>query len=224
MKKIVCFMMLFCGAQTAIVFAQNAPFVPEILTTPWHAEETQKYENVNGSPYLVDNWAKGIVKLSNGQTFKNVDLKYDQVEQQLVFKANGGKLFNFTDTVKEFKVSYLVDNKIEEKYFRSGYIGNKKAFYEVITDGRIQFLKFTAKVIKNNHGYGESDKVKSLDVTDYYYFYKDDKLIRVKRDDKSVLAAMGDKEGEMEHYVAGNKLNMKKSEDIAKAVMHYNSI
>jgi hypothetical protein len=185
--------------------------------------ETSKYVDVEGSPYFLDSWAKSTIKMQNGNTYKDMDVKLDEVEHKLVFKSDNGLASYFTDPIVEFRLVYTKGGEQQSSYFRSGYNGDALNFYEVLTDGNVQFLKLNSKNIKENKGYGEGTAVKRIEDQSDYFLYKDDKLVHLKRDKKFVFGVLS-KQAELEAYIKMNNLNLKNDTDFAKIIAYYNSI
>jgi hypothetical protein len=46
--------------------------------------------DVKGSRYLTVGWAKGMVKMASGQIHKDMDLRYNQLDDELTFKNTDG--------------------------------------------------------------------------------------------------------------------------------------
>ncbi|RDC56681.1 hypothetical protein DU508_05585 [Pedobacter chinensis] len=75
---------------TSDIYAQEFFRLKESIGMPLRF---RTYVDLKGSPYFIDSWTKGIIKQSNGQISKNIELKYDQLEDELIFKnANGRSL------------------------------------------------------------------------------------------------------------------------------------
>jgi hypothetical protein len=210
---------------TANIALSQAQYMQDINGV---AMPTKIYTNVDGSPYLIDNWVKGSVKLANGKTYKDVLLKYDMVDGQLYFQHKPEETLTFVDPVKEFKLSYIESDMQQLKLFRNGYPsiagGNEKSFYEVLSDGTIQLLKHDAKSISEYKEYNSATVTKKFDDNIKYYLYNNNKLVAIKPDKKSILAAIPNKQPELDAYIKTNNLNLKKDEDLAKLIIYYNSL
>lgn len=192
------------------------------------AMPSKNYVNVEGSPYLTDDWVKGDIMLANGRNYNDVSLKYDMSDGQLYYQTKPEETLVFIDLVKEFKVPVMVNSKKIEKLFRSGYPavtgGTEKSFYEVVGDGKTQLLKQNIKTISEYKEYNSSTITKKFDDNIKYFLFTNGKLIPVKKDKKSILTAIGDKQPEMEAYIKTNNLNLKNDEDAAKLIIYYNSL
>ncbi|MBC5993860.1 hypothetical protein [Pontibacter cellulosilyticus] len=190
---------------------------------------TKSYTDVKGSPFLFDDWVRGSVIVANGTKFEKVNLMYDQVADELVFKSEKGETKTFVDPVKEFSFKREIDNVvIGEKVFRNGFTpidgAKPHTFYEVLVDDQTKLLKRTSKSIMEEITYSSATKVKSFETNTAYYIARDNKLTKIKNDKKSVLAALGNKQPELETFIKKNMLDLKKDEDFAKLIAYYNTL
>jgi len=200
----------------------QAQFLQDIAGVPL---TTVNYENVKGTPFLVNEWSSGMVKLANGNTYKdNLFLKYNIKEDQLYFKGKNDETLEFVDPVKEFVINY----KQEAQHYRNGYSFingfSDKSFFEVLSDGSVQLLKKPTKVILESKQYNSAAVDKSFEDVYQYYIVKQGAAIQIKRDKKSVFTALGDKQTELDEFTKTNKLNLKNDSDLAKLVTYYNSL
>lgn len=214
-------LLLFIAAKSASAqFAENINGVP--------MREISGYTNVEGSAFLNDQWAKGMVKMADGRTFKDVLLKYDQVKDELYFKDKKGDTLIFVDPVREFKVEYASGDDAHEKLFRNGYknIPNstENSFFEVVSDGTAQLLKRTTKSIAESKEYNSTTVVKRFDENVKYYIIVSEKVIPIKRDKKSILAALTNKQPQLENFMRTNNINLKNDEDLVKLMAYYSSL
>lgn len=205
------------AAQFAVTDVTGQPFM------------SKSYTDVRGSAYLYDTWMKGSVTTDQGVTYEGVELKYDQVADELIFKSGNGEPNTFVQPITEFSIKVTKDNAVlKEQVFRKGFIpvdaAKPHTYYEVLTDGETLLLKRTSKAIFEELPYGSSTKVKTFQSETHYYIAKNDKLIKIKKDKKSVLKALGDKEAELEAYIKSNRPDLKNDEALANLVAHYNSI
>ncbi|GAC1305038.1 MAG: hypothetical protein NVSMB24_13410 [Mucilaginibacter sp.] len=214
-------LLLFIAAKSASAqFAENINGVP--------MREISGYTNIEGSAFLSDQWAKGMVKMADGRTFKDVLLKYDEVKDELYFKDKKGDTLIFSDPVREFKVEYASGDELHEKLFRDGYKNipnsSENSFFEVLSDGTAQLLKRTTKSIAESKEYNSTTVVRRFDENIKYYIIVSEKIVPIKRDKKSILAALPNKHPQLENFMRTNNINLKNDEDLVKLMAYYNSL
>jgi hypothetical protein len=190
---------------------------------------TKSHTDVEGSAYLYDDWMPGSVKLANGVT-NNAPmlLRYDVVDDQLFFKDKAGETMAFVVPVKDFTIEAFENDVTVIRHFRSGYNnieGNTpSSFFEVLSDGKIQLIKKINKVVFETQNIGSASKTRSFLDKTKYYLVNNGKALQVKNDKKSLLAALGDKQAQMEDYIKTNKINFKSDTQLGKLVDYYNSL
>jgi hypothetical protein len=189
--------------------------------------KVSRYLEVNGSPYLFDTWQKGLVLLSNGQTYK-LDIKYDLIADNLLFKNKDGDSLTFVLPVKEFKFTEAGVNP-QTHIFRSGFPQTaantgKESLYEVLYDGVPALLKKETKTIwEETTTYGTANRTKNINTKIVYYVFNGTDMKLLKNQKKAVLSAFPDKLEELDQYIKSNKLDVSKEVDLIKLFAHYAS-
>lgn len=185
------------------------------------------YENVTGSPYLSADWISGSVELTDAKVYNNVSLKYDEINDDVIFKGKDGVAMA-ADNVKQFKLAPYGDVK-DSTLFRSGFPAVKsntvKGFYEVLVDGKVKLLKKTSKRINTSREYNSASVDKTVIASStYYLFTQNGNMIFISKDKKSILKELTGKEAELNTFISAEKLNLKNDADLAKLVTYYNGL
>lgn len=184
-----------------------------------------KYINVDGSPYLFDNWLKGDVKSNDGITDKSNELKYDVVEDRILFKGEQGVEMDFVDLIVSFT---LFSDEGKRNFRRFADITEYQGipFFEVLNEGeKLILLKKAIRSVMYNKAYGSATTTKSFSQTIKYYLLKNDgSYVRIKKEKGAIMAALADKAAEMELYLKTNKTDFRKEEDLGKLFTYYNTL
>ncbi|MDQ7948725.1 MAG: hypothetical protein REI78_03640 [Pedobacter sp.] len=182
------------------------------------------YSEVSGSPYLYTDWNKGIVQLSDGKVVDNLEIKFDQIAEVVLYKNEREEELEVAEPVKQFQIK----TKGVFRTFRSGFkpVGNntESNFYEVLADGNVKFIKKIKKDIMSQREYNATSDTKTITEKLTYYIVKDNQPILVAKNEKAILAAIGDKTDALTAFIKQNKLNLKDDSDIVAVLDHYNSI
>ncbi len=218
---------LLCCLSLLLVFATikkaTAQYIKDINGRPIM---TKAYSEIEGTVFLIDQWSKGKVKFADGRTFNDVLLKYNVLDDELSFQNNEQTLA-FVEPIREFELTYISENKSYKKLFRSGYKdipgSDENSFFEVMSDGTVQLLKKTTKVIQETKQYN-GPITKSFDESSKLYLIISGKPTQIKKDKKTILTLLGNKQPELESYIKANNLNIKDDADVAKLITYYNSI
>ena len=186
------------------------------------------YIDIEGSPYLGTEWFKGNLILANHKTYKDIDLKYDEVKDKVFTKGVNNELIALVDQVTEFSLKYPIMGETTSRTFRLGYpniAGTTAAsYFEVLADGKTQLLKRSVKVVRENKEYNSATITRSFEESIKYYLFSNGNGTLVKNDKKSVLAVLASKQEELERYSKDNKLNLKTDADFTKLIVYYNTL
>ncbi len=144
-----------------------------------------KYEHVTGSPYLVDQWLNGEAKLTNGSVVKSKAIKYDLVENKLLFQQDN-KVFEFFPKAVAF-VLFAPEGK---RTFLLLKENEKDGYFELLEDGKIKLLKKTRKKIVDRKGYNSAVVETTIEENVNYFLLEDGKQKEVKLTKKSLTSAL----------------------------------
>jgi hypothetical protein len=178
-----------------------------------------------GTPLLTSTWLKGLVKFTNGTTYKADFLKYDLEKDQVYFKdTKSDNLLQFSLPVSEF--SLIVGE--ETLLFKSGFapIDRTKtsSFYQVLSDGGVQLLKRRVKQSFEERAFNSATTTRSYKEDEYYYLAQNNVPVKIKKDKKQVFAVLANHAAELEVYFSEQKLNLKNEEDLISLIIFYNSL
>ncbi len=185
-----------------------------------------------GSPYLYEAWFKGAVKLADGKLYNNMKLKYDQVEDQLIFKYGEEPEMSFTSEVRAFNIySYTIDGEKIEVNFVNGFPpideGTEKSYYQVFDPGKpgkMELVKRSVKKVYELRLYNSATTEQRVEVKNYYYVLIDNHLLKLKRDYRALLEYMKPHEEKIIKYIKTNKLSFKEDADFVTLVKYYNTL
>lgn len=224
LKKKVGSLILFVG----LIIANANLLIAQAFNDVNHTKvKLTKYDGVDGTPFFMESWMKGDVKLANGSSFNNLLLKYNQEEDQIYYQnKDNDEMFAFVDSIIEFSITYPQNNLSYTAHYRKGYKNvsniNADSFYEVLADGKTQLLKKTSKAIEEHKEYGSSTVIKKFVVNTKYYLYTGDNAVQIKLGNKPVLSLLN--KSEAEAYANKNNLNLKNESDVVKLLTYYNTI
>lgn len=206
------------NAQTAIIQLRDAQGVPV---------RAKSYGDIKGSPYLTTEWSKGTVKQENGQTYADVNVRYDLLEDQLLFKNGAGAELAFVIPVVEFKLTYDEKGTQVTKIYRNGFApfegSTDKTYYELLYDGTVKLVKKNLKKIESTQEYNSPPTQNIVDRIKYFYVVNNG-LVEFKRDTKSLVSAFGSKSTGLQQYMKDNKLNLKNDEDLIKIFTYFSTL
>lgn len=230
MKKIItagffCFSLVVSGAgyaQSAIELRSESGMYRPISET--------KYELTSGSPYLNENFLPGEVVLADNMRYKSLRLRYDQVADEVYFMEDNGSINRFTLPVRSFIIYPFGKDAPSALTFVSGFPASEgttpSSFYQVLVDGKARLFRRAVKKINSQKGYGSATSISSIQtLVSYYIVLPGETLpIKIKRDKKELLAIFSGKAAELEKFIGSGKIDLKKDDQLAAVVAHYNQL
>ena len=175
------------------------------------------YTEIEGSPYLKDEWSRGNVKAKhNGKTYELAKMRYDTYKDELEYEENQ-KSYRFSSEITEFTTtSGVFRNKIPAYESLSG-----RNFYQVLYDGKVKLLKRTVTKIQTEKLYSSATTTKRFVKDEFLYLFKDGAITRLKKDKKALLEALSDKQADLEAFIKEQKIKFSKEEDFLRVLEKY---
>jgi hypothetical protein len=183
------------------------------------------YKNVEGFPYLYDNWRDGYAISENGKTFTKLALKYDLVEDNVYFKSDGGEELLFIEPIKSFTI---IKDGFSEK-FSNGFpsIDNNTSvsYYQIIFKGNgISLLLRNSKYISEIKIYTSASTEKKFNQYNSYYLLKNGMMEKFKPSKNDILKLFSDKSKQVTDFIKSANIDFKNNLDLAKIFDFYYSL
>jgi len=183
-------------------------------------------EDIEGSPFLFNDWNLGVVKFRNNRFAKGVNLRFNVYNNQLYFKKDEQQL-EFALPVEEFMIRGLRDTDSVDVYYRCGFPDTEKTTYqtflEVLADGNLVLLKHRYKVIGSFKPYNQAERKKFED-REQLFVYVDKRMVKLKKDKESIIEALPQYKTAILSIVEEKKLKLKNEGDIEKLFVELNSM
>ncbi|RYE27278.1 MAG: hypothetical protein EOP45_01785 [Sphingobacteriaceae bacterium] len=222
------FSILFLGIVFFTPISSKAQFLSDQVTG--RPITAKSYTDIQGSPYLNDNWSKGIVKLNNGETYKdNLYLKYNLLNDELYFKGKNDETLAFVNGVKEFTINTNdKDGTLQETHYKNGFKNipgyTDNTNFEVLAEGTVTLIKKVSVFISETKEFNSAVTNKKFEQNSKYFILIGTTGKQIKNDKNSVLKILPDKQSEVESYIKKNNLKFKTDEDLSQTVKYYNSL
>ena len=182
--------------------------------------------NVEGSPYMFDEFYEGVVELTNGHTTQPLQIRYNTHEQSIDFMS-GNLAFNVEgENIESF---HFTANGKEYKFIK-GYDASRLSeddFVEVVVNGEVKFLaRHHTSFFEDSASYGSATKnnIYRSDVT-YYVKVGDKSPERLRSLNKRRVMNNIDRfEDELEQYADQNNIDFSDKEDVARLIRYCNTL
>lgn len=200
----------------------NAQYLHDLQGKPL---SEMKYTDVVGTPYLYDGWTKGTVELVNGTFYKDIDLKFSLLKDELFFKNTKDEtMLSFVLPVK----SFLLAGGAQKNLYKNGFPEidhfTKISYYQVLFDGNSKLLFKNYKTISEIKPYNSATTEKKFADNESYYIFKDDVMKKIRPTKKEFLGLFKNKNTEMEAFIKTEKIDFKNNQDLTRVFEFYNSL
>lgn len=222
MKKFVfLFLASFCAYATTNAQTGFQSYVNNINF------QSKDFSDIKGSAFSSPDWTKGTVHLDNNTTYTDLEMKYSDYEDKVLVKK-GNDVMEFDKRVKDFTLSVIKNDVPTLEHYRNGYKNvpghNENAYFQVLADGKVQLLKKVMKKIRTENEYGSMTTNKSFSSNTHYFLVKGDLSASFKKDKKTIIAFLNDKQAQVDDYLKTNKTDFKNDDDLVKLLTYYNSL
>lgn len=193
---------------------------------------SNRNSDIEGSPFLFDNWMTGDVTLKNGGKISGLatrlnlatnELHIQKTEQGVTSEiiVQNGSIISVT--IYEPTVSGLL-----ARSFKIGYPEidgfNQNTFYEVIENGTVSLVKNLRKKVIEEKPFNSAVATKKFAEYENFYVVMNQQMFRFKKGKEFILGLLADKKEEIEKFLADKKIKCRSEVDCAKVIAFYNSI
>lgn len=231
-KKIVLALFLAFSMQ---VFSQGGMIVEnkqvyirtDGLTTTLPKQKTAP----KGSVYLSKDWLVGTIILKDSTYISDYPFKYNVRSKFVEIKEGADNIKILSANRVSMMLSQGTKGPIIYKN-ASEYIKQYPElgacdFIQIMANGQVSLIdKLTMDMVESNYN-AAMDAGETSDkyyVVHTYYIIKDGTIHKIKKNKKSILKILNDKETELATYIKTNKIRIKEPFEIAKVVNYYNSL
>lgn len=222
MKKLI---LLICLCFISIwLFSQDATFMHDFSGSPYISKKYARV--VKGSVFFKEPFLKGSIILTNGQEFKNQLIRFDLMENQLLYLDNKQQEMIATATLKE---AVLFDSIINRYYFfvHSSFLKGESmpgtGWYERLATGKVFLLKQYKKELRETPIYGSSSTEFSISTELRYFVFNNGKWNLVKKM-KNISELLSDKKSELLKFIKDQKLDTESEDNFISLINFYNSL
>ena len=221
----------------AQVATKSAPVRPNIANYSTEIALTDKdgrpfksnYVDVQGSPFYFDDYKVCALYLDGSRKISRILAKLDVVSQEVVLiTSNNQEMAIPEGNVKEMDIFDSSAAGSKNKKIKTGFPPidnqNQNNFYLVYAEGKVTMVKCLLKKIIEIKNDISAENSKSFESYEFYYFFVNNEMKRLKKDKSSVLNLFPDNRQKLEEFASSSNLNFKSSDQLVKLVEYYNSL
>ena len=186
---------------------------------------TVTQENIDGSPYLNDEFISGSVYTVQKIQYNEIPLRYNIYNNNIEFKTASDEIQELTNPEIIEKVVMGDIQMVYSPYLMANK--NNNGFFIVLEEGKvsllakpeIQFVPATQPA-----GYKDAEPPKFIKKSDEYYLRIGTGQAILISNKKDMIATFPDNQDKIENFVSKNKIKTNKPESLKELVKYYNSL
>jgi len=219
MKTLKLINLLFCLSLTFSAFTQRN----DLLLTNSQILTENRYEDIEGTPFLFKDWQQGIIHPKNEQEpIEEVLLNYNRHTKSFEIKKDN----HYISLDENWYNKVVVHTAKEEHWiFNTDLLPKKKRCFDRLIhqgeDFRIVEVFFTTIITREKERYAETIEVQSFSNKSHFYFIQNGKSKLVKLKKKSILALFPDHKSILEKFAKSNQLKFTNVNDLMKILTDY---
>ncbi len=181
--------------------------------------------DIEGSPYLNEEFVPGIIYTTSKQKYVDVPLRYNIYSDQLEFKTPENKVMAMA--IPEL-IETVEFGNIKMVYIP--YTNSKKVlhgFLKVLAEGEASLYSKSNVVFKDaekSRGYDEPEPARFIKQADSYYIRIGTGPAKRVGNKKELTAIFTTHKTEITSFIKKNKVKTNKPERLKKLVLYYNSL
>ena len=203
----------------------------EFVLSDWNRKYEAVYDNVEGSPFLWDQWASGELRTLKDEYFQEVKMKANLYEGQLLHKNNFTKdsssinlelIWEFSIPVEDSTYIFVRYRSPEKdpKPLDHFYIELSEGPTVLLAQPIVQLQKSSRSSIVNSTGKLNDRFV----IRTRYYLANPEGTVFSLANKKSRSQAFGDHYGEVQKFQKSHHLQWDQPQDLAQIVAHYHQL
>lgn len=189
------------------------------------APNTLTENDIKGSPYMDDAFAKGTIYTSSKTKVVGIPLRYNIFNDNLEFKTPSGQILALSTPESVERAEF---NKIILEFTRFEKANKiKQGFLRVIQKGKVSLLsKSTIHYQKpiQEKAYKEAQPAKFIPKPEVFYLQLENQPALKIKGKKELLSILSDHPKEISTFLKKNKIKLSKEQDLHKLVNYYNSL
>lgn len=202
----------------------------DVLLTNGNTFEVDKYKDIDGTPYLFENWQMGkVISKKDGEEVAvehllnfNGYTKSFEVRKDQQFITLDEKFYS------EIRVASNDGDATKALVFKTNaHPIYKSRFMKVVFEGTdfVVLHDFQMRLAKREvQGYATNEEIQEFQDNSTYYVVRDQKAKGFKTKKKSLLSAFKDQESALKSYIKKNKLKIDTDDQLIAFLRYYEGL
>jgi len=180
--------------------------------------------NLDGSPFLNEEWAKGSIIMKNGDTIPEIMLRYNFHHGEMQFQHKE-KVYAI-GTPEVIKEVIMDGHTFVYLSYSDGGV-SKSSFFETLCAGKSSlFALYYPQILPANYNVAlnSGNKNDQLILRKKFFLKKGESVLPIDKKGKNLISAFEQKGKEIQKYAKDNNLSFKKEPDLITITKYVNSL
>lgn len=195
----------------------------ELQTRGWETEISG--DNIQGSPYLNDDFIDGVVYTSSKFQFNNIPLRYNIYNNELEFKTPENKIHAIANPENVERVEF---GDFEMVYLDFNDFGKReKGFLRSLVEGDASLYAKSEIILREPTEAGafkQPEPAKFISKSDSYFIRVGNETAKKIRSKKEIIELLANHQEEIEIFIKNNKTRPRDSASLQELIEYYNSL
>ena len=190
-----------------------------------------RYEGIEGSPFYFEYWSEGEIITESGQQLKNLRLKYNMYEDELIIDRQKAGFYYFPKhEVKAFTIKEkLLGENISFVKLNHPKKKESSQFYCILVEGEISLLEYIKVIFEKadfEGGYASGKRYDEFKIYPSFYYTEDFDQIpgKLKTTPGAISKIFPDYNAEIKKYINAHGLDCRNKNDLMKIFNYYATI
>lgn len=179
--------------------------------------------DIEGSPYLSDEFISGEVIINDSILIENVPLRYNMYSDRMEFMNAANQILEIDQSNKHYRFKIGSQTFVNRNYSNDGAL--HEGIFERLNEGKISLYKKYRVELKEATkaiGFQEAQPNKFVRNEDEYYLGINNNTPVAAGNTKKLIALLEQFKPELEAYIKSEKLKLKKESDLIRLVQYCN--
>lgn len=189
----------------------------------WGSDMDQS--EIEGSPYLEDDFVKGTIYTTQKERYIDVPMRYNIYNDEIEFKNSDGKILALAAPDLVEKIEIGKQSLFYMPYFLAKKM--KRGFFELISDGKASlYIKHRVILQKPEKpaAYKEAVPAKFVKDKDEFYIRVGMEAAMEVGNKKDLVDIFPNNKDKIEAFIKKHKIKTNKAESLTELVNYYNSL
>jgi len=225
MKKLIIIALFLIAGKTYAQIEYQISSVMDLMKINKTGQTTISEEDIEGSPYLNEEFIKGTVYTTNKYQYNDIPLRYNIYNGDVEFKTPDNKILAIaaSETIEK-----IVFGNYTLEYIP--YISVKKAengYLLVLSKGKVSLYakpEITYVAPTKAAAYKDAEPAKFQRRNDTFYLRIGSETAKSVGNKKDLNGAFPDHQAEIEAFLKKNKISTSKADELKSLVEFYNAL